>query len=124
MVVDDDTAILRLIEKRLTMRGFDVLVARDGRQAWSLLEAGEEPPDVVVTDLLMPEMDGAELVTHLRGSPQTAEVPVLVLTAVATNDPRLRDLRATPGCRVEDKTIAATRGALEAVIAELIGGPA
>lgn len=119
LVVDDDNSILRLIEKLLTLRGFEVVVARNGQEAWSWLDA-HDPPDAIVTDLLMPEMDGVDFVKKLRAAPETERTPVLVLTAVASKDPRLDCLRATSLCRVVDKTIAATRGALEAEILELI----
>jgi DNA-binding NtrC family response regulator len=64
LVVDDDDAILRLIQTALRRSGYHVVVARDGNEAIRCLK--EEPFDLVLTDVVMPEMEGLELMTELR----------------------------------------------------------
>lgn len=76
LVVDDDAQILRALRIHLTARGYHVLVAPDG--ATALRAAAEGHPDVVVLDLGLPDLDGAEVITGLRG---WTTVPIIVLSA-------------------------------------------
>jgi diguanylate cyclase (GGDEF)-like protein len=79
LVVDDDPFIARLLEIELSAAGFRVRVANDGQQALGLV--GEEPPDLVITDVMMPHVDGFELLRQLRQDPRTAAISVIILTA-------------------------------------------
>ncbi len=76
LVVDDDPALLRALAINLRARHFDVDTAADG--ATALRHAASSPPDLVVLDLGLPDMDGAEVVAGLRG---WASVPIVVLSA-------------------------------------------
>lgn len=76
LVVDDDAQILRALRIHLTARGYHVLIAPDG--ATALRAAAEGHPDVVVLDLGLPDLDGAEVITGLRG---WTTVPIIVLSA-------------------------------------------
>ncbi len=76
LVVDDDPALLRALAINLRARHFDVDTAADG--ATALRHAASSPPDLVVLDLGLPDMDGAEVVAGLRG---WASVPIIVLSA-------------------------------------------
>ena len=76
LLVDDDRALTRALAINLTARGYDVDVALSGRAALEL--AGSRPPDVVVLDLGLPDLDGLEVLHGLRG---WTRVPVLVLSA-------------------------------------------
>lgn len=79
ILVVDDEPDLRAIMRRLLQRvGHEVLEARNGEIAMELV--GESPPDLVVTDLMMPVMDGHELIRRLRAEPSTADLPVLAMT--------------------------------------------
>jgi diguanylate cyclase (GGDEF)-like protein len=79
LVVDDDPFIARLLEIELRAAGYEVRVAGDGVQA---LEAAQERcPDLVLADVMMPNMDGFELTRRLRQDPRTASVSVIMLTA-------------------------------------------
>ena len=79
LVVDDDPFIARLLEIELRAAGYDVRVAADGAVA---LEAAQERcPDLVLADVMMPNMDGFELTRRLRQDPRTAGVSVIMLTA-------------------------------------------
>jgi PleD family two-component response regulator len=79
LVVDDDPFIARLLEIELRAAGYDVRVAADGSVA--LEAARERCPDLVLADVMMPNMDGFELTRRLREDPRTAGVSVIMLTA-------------------------------------------
>ena len=79
LAVDDDPSALALIMGALEPEGFDVVVSDGGRDA--LERASDVKPDVVVCDLIMPEVDGFDVVAGLKGDPRTAGVPILVYTA-------------------------------------------
>jgi diguanylate cyclase (GGDEF)-like protein len=79
LVVDDDPFIARLLEIELKAAGYDVRVANDGETALGL--AQERSPDLVLADVMMPNMDGFELTRRLRQDPRTAAVSIIMLTA-------------------------------------------
>jgi diguanylate cyclase (GGDEF)-like protein len=79
LVVDDDPFIARLLEIELKAAGYEVRVASDGEQA--LAAAQERPPQLVLADVMMPNMDGFELTRRLRQDPRTSTVSVVMLTA-------------------------------------------
>jgi DNA-binding response OmpR family regulator len=84
LLVDDDPAILRLLEVNFRMEGFDVDSAGHGEGA--LAAAAAATPDIVVLDLMLPGMDGRQILAGLRSQPATADVPVVLLTARARDD--------------------------------------
>jgi diguanylate cyclase (GGDEF)-like protein len=79
LVVDDDPFIARLLEIELRAAGYDVRLAADGREALETI--GEWLPDLVLADVMMPNMDGFELTRRLRQDSRTATVSVIMLTA-------------------------------------------
>jgi diguanylate cyclase (GGDEF)-like protein len=79
LVVDDDLDIARFVEVNLQLQGFDVLVARDGAEALTMV-AGTHP-DLAIVDLMMPKVDGLELTRRLRANPLTTSMPIIMLTA-------------------------------------------
>jgi diguanylate cyclase (GGDEF)-like protein len=81
LVADDDPDIARFIEVNLRTHGFDVHLASDGVQA--LEQAFEVRPSLVLVDVMMPRMDGFQVVERLRADPRTANVSIIVLTAKA-----------------------------------------
>jgi CheY-like chemotaxis protein len=88
LVVEDIAAVRELVEVQLKMRGYHVHTARDGQDALAVI--AEEKPAVVVTDILMPRMDGFALAHHLRSDPETSSVPIIFLSAtyVSSEDER------------------------------------
>jgi two-component system phosphate regulon response regulator PhoB len=82
VVADDDSDILRLIERRLSRRGYEVVTATDGAAAVDAVAA--HAPDAVVVDWLMPTMTGSEVCRVLKANPATASIPIVLLTAKAT----------------------------------------
>ncbi|MFN8123607.1 MAG: response regulator [Thermoleophilia bacterium] len=79
LVADDDEDVLELVAFRLRRAGYRTITARDGREAMELVRT--EHPDLSVLDVAMPEMDGLEVTRALRGSEQTREMPIILLTA-------------------------------------------
>ena len=90
LVVDDDPDIARFVEVNLRSAGYDVSVAGDGEEA--LERASELRPDLVLLDVMMPRLDGFELVRALRGHADTQTVPVILLSARAGQESRLEGL--------------------------------
>ena len=79
LVADDDPFIARLLEIELRAAGYDVRVASDGNQALELAQV--RAPDLVLADVMMPNMDGFELTRRLRQDPRTSTVSIIMLTA-------------------------------------------
>lgn len=78
MVVDDDVNIRSLLEYRLGKEGFSTVQAMDGLDALKKIEA--QKPDLIILDPELPRMDGYQVLERLKGDPQTADIPVIVLT--------------------------------------------
>ncbi len=81
MVVDDERHIVRLVEVNLQRVGYDVVSAYDGVEALEKITA--EKPAMIILDVMMPRMDGFEVLKELRGNPETKDIPVIMLTAKA-----------------------------------------
>lgn len=81
LAVDDEKHIVRLVQVNLERQGYEVVTANDGKEALQKVE--EEHPDLVVLDVMMPFMDGFEVLQNLRRNPATREIPVIMLTAKA-----------------------------------------
>lgn len=81
LAVDDEINIRRLVEVNLQRAGYRVSKASDGVEALASIEA--ERPDLVVLDVMMPHMDGFEVLKRLKMDPGTAGLPVIMLTAKA-----------------------------------------
>ncbi|MGF1466091.1 MAG: response regulator [Sandaracinaceae bacterium] len=79
LVAEDDPDVLRMLEQIMSVLG-DVVPAVDGQDALEKAVSGP-PPDVVVTDVMMPRMDGLTLARQLKANPQLSRVPVVMLTA-------------------------------------------
>ena len=79
LVVDDDGVSRAVFAKALEARGHTVLLARDGAEALEIVE--RQVPDLVVLDVLMPGLDGYEVLQRLRAAAATREVPVLMISS-------------------------------------------
>lgn len=99
LVVEDNLDILNLLDTTLRFKGYRVVTARDGTEALDAIE--KERPAVIITDILMPRMDGFNLVHRLRLNPDTRDIPVVFLSATYV----------TP----EDKSFALTLGVIQFV---------
>ena len=81
LAVDDERHIVRLVQINLEKEGYEVVTASNGREA--LEKVDSEKPDLVVMDVMMPEMDGFEALKRLKDNEKTASIPVIMLTAKA-----------------------------------------
>ena len=87
LVADDEASIRRILETRLKMVGYDVIVAEDGEEAVELFN--KENPDLVVLDVMMPKMDGYGVTREIR---RTSDVPIIILTALGDVSERITGL--------------------------------
>jgi len=81
LACDDERHIVRLIQVNLERAGYNVVTAFDGTEALRKVEA--EHPDLIVLDVMMPKMDGFEVLKRLQANPETRDIPVIMLTAKA-----------------------------------------
>ncbi len=86
LIADDDPAILRLVKAIVEKEGFSAVTVRDGREAFKLLNAGE-PFVAAIFDVVMPYIQGTELVRHMQSEKRLMKIPVIVMTA--EQNPRL-----------------------------------
>ena len=84
LVVDDEDAVLEILEADLSEDGFDVISAKDGAEALALVY--QEQPDVVLLDLKMPVVNGYQVLQELRLDPTTKNLPVILLTGVSPTE--------------------------------------
>ena len=92
LAVDDEVDILQLIEMTLISDGFEVITASNGIEA--LEKARIHMPDLILLDLMMPEMDGFEVIENLKQAPEMRDIPVVMLTARAQAHERIEGLSA------------------------------
>jgi putative two-component system response regulator len=79
LLAEDNADLRAFMRSMLTKAGHDVIVASDGVEAWEAAE--RDPPDLIVSDIMMPRMDGYELLRRVKSTPQTRQVPVILITA-------------------------------------------
>lgn len=91
LVVDDDPGLLRAVAETLRAEEYDVTTARRGAEA--LVRVAESLPDLIVSDIRMPGMDGYELVRNLRASARTKLIPIVFLTAKDETADRIAGFR-------------------------------
>ncbi|MBQ7450113.1 response regulator transcription factor [bacterium] len=88
LVVDDDSAINELIKINLEMSGYIVISALDGIKGFALCK--QELPDIVILDVMMPDIDGYTVAKYIRENPSTKEIPILMLTALGQLDDKVK----------------------------------
>ena len=92
LVVDDVAANVKLLEARLSAEYFDVTTAMNGIEALAICERGE--CDIVLLDIMMPDMDGFEVCRRLKTNPATHHIPVVMVTALDQPSDRVRGLES------------------------------
>src|SRR6185312_13909638 len=90
LVVDDVELNVKLLEAKLASEYFEVITAFNGVAALELAES--ESPDIILLDVMMPRMDGFEVCSRLKANPNTADIPVVMVTALSDVADRLRGL--------------------------------
>ena len=81
LLVDDEPSIVKVVQKRLEVEGFDVLVAIDGQEA--LAKAQTEHPDLIILDLMLPKLNGYEVCRLLKFDQKFQHIPIILFTAKA-----------------------------------------
>ncbi len=92
LVVDDNPRNVKLVMSILKPTGYKVVPAYGGQEALDIVT--EEPPDLVILDVLMPEMDGFEVAQKLRANPESRPIPILMLTALRDLEDKVKGLEA------------------------------
>src|SRR5512133_1083695 len=87
LIIDDDLDTLRLVGLMLQRQGYQISAATNGQQG--LDKAFEEDPDLILLDVMMPDMDGYEVTRRLRRNPSTMETPILMFTAKTQLDDKV-----------------------------------
>jgi DNA-binding NarL/FixJ family response regulator len=90
LLIDDDPNLILLVRDYLEFRGYEVLTADNGKEALHLLSLNL--PDMIVCDIMMPEMDGYALIENVRQDPRTSWIPVLFLSARGQSQDRIKGL--------------------------------
>lgn len=91
MVVEDDASLREIYSIRITAEGYDVVSAGDGEEA--LAVAVREKPDLILSDVMMPKISGFDMLDILRSTPETANIKVIMMTALSADDQRARGER-------------------------------
>lgn len=91
MVVEDDASLREIYSIRITADGYDVVSAGDGEEA--LAVAVREKPDLILSDVMMPKISGFDMLDILRSTPETADIKVIMMTALSSDDQRARGER-------------------------------
>jgi DNA-binding response OmpR family regulator len=84
IVAEDDTYMQEALKVRLEREGYKVYVTADGALTWRAIQA--QKPDLVILDLILPRMDGIQILRQLRGDSSTAHIPVIVLTGAGDGE--------------------------------------
>src|ERR1700753_808425 len=92
LVVDDVPANVKLLEARLSAEYFDVITAMNGAEALAVFERSQ--CDLVLLDVMMPDLDGVEVCRRLKTSPKTHHIPIVMVTALDQPSDRVRGLEA------------------------------
>ena len=91
LIVDDNEDNVRIVSTILLARGFEVRIARDGKAALESIR--QQKPDLVLLDVMMPGLDGMQVLDHIKGDPHSAAIPVIMVTAKAQDDDLLDGYR-------------------------------
>lgn len=118
LIVDDSITTRTLMHSVLEAAGYDVTVAVDGAEAWSTLQAANAEPDLVVSDVEMPRMDGFALTQAIRTSNRLADLPVVLVTARASDQDKSRGMEVGASAYLVKSTF--DHKALLDIIAQLL----
>lgn len=90
LLIDDDPNLILLVKDYLEFRGYEVITAENGREAIEVLE--QEIPDMIICDVMMPEMDGYAFVNEVRQEERTSWIPILFLSAKGQSQDKIKGL--------------------------------
>ena len=90
LIVEDDKALREMYQMRLSINNYDVIEAKDGEEGLDL--AIKEKPDLILLDIMMPKMSGMDVLDILKSTPETKDIPVIVLTALSEESVKSKGL--------------------------------
>lgn len=90
LVADDDVTLRELYEERMRAEGYIILSAVDGEEA--IQKAASEHPDVILLDVMMPKINGIDAMRMLREKEETANIPIIILTALIQEIDKIREM--------------------------------
>lgn len=88
LLVDDDLTLREMYDERLKAEGFDIVQASDGQEA--LAKAREAKPNIILLDVMMPKINGFDVLRQLKDDPDLKEIPVIILTALIQDVDRMQ----------------------------------
>ena len=92
LIVEDEESLLKLESILLTSRGYEVAGVLNGKAA--LDHIATDQPDLIILDIMLPEMDGFEVCRHIKANPDTSQIPVIMLTAKKSSQDQKKGLDA------------------------------
>ena len=99
LIVDDSQTVLKFLQAACEHEQYEVVTASDGNGG--LAKAHQSPPDLIITDSIMPGLDGFAFLRTLREDPATAAIPVIMLTSTDPDDPEYADREPRPDAFVK-----------------------
>lgn len=90
LIVDDDMTLRELYEERMKAEGYIIVSASDGEEA--IEKATKEKPDLILLDIMMPKINGIDVMKMLRGKEETAHIPIIILTALVQEVDKIKDM--------------------------------
>ena len=99
LVIEDDDHIAQILKFMLDRQGYRTVIAADGQAARDFIESGDAVPALVLLDVMLPYLDGFEVVGIIRAQAAWQDVPIVMLTAKSTNRRRSQSFASSPGSR-------------------------
>ncbi|NTU69644.1 response regulator [bacterium] len=90
LIVEDDKSLREMYQLRLSINGYDVIEGKDGEEGLDL--AIKEKPDLIMLDIMMPKMSGMDVLDIIKSTPETKDIPVILLTALNEDSVRSKGL--------------------------------
>jgi len=90
LIVDDDMTLRELYEERMKQEGYVILSASDGEEA--IEKATKDHPDLILLDVMMPKINGIDVMKMLREKDETADIPIIILTALVQEISKIKDM--------------------------------
>ena len=90
LIVDDDMTLRELYEERMKAEGYIIMSAADGEEA--IEKATKEKPDLILLDIMMPKINGIDVMKMLRGKEETSHIPIIILTALVQEIDKIKDM--------------------------------
>ena len=94
LTIDDSRTMREMLRATLSTSGFTVVQAEDGQHGLEVLQGMDVEPDVIITDINMPRMDGFQFIEQVRGNPERRAIPILVLTTESDAEKKQRARQA------------------------------